>query len=209
MKKCNHCNAENLDNARFCDSCGIKFEDTKATIVEEENQVIVKENIAEEVMAEEVIVEEDIVKEVEDKNQNNLEETVETPDTDEIKTEDFKEEQKSEPINTSATTFYMPNTLERKHTGLMAFSIINICSILFSVITLYMSFFSMILGIIAVITLNKAKYEPNDEYYKTQKKNALILNIVGLALGIIGFISFVGIVIYFVIMGLQGLGTIL
>ena len=194
MKKCNHCNAENLDNARFCDSCGIKFEDTEATIVEEENQVIVEEVMAEEDTAEEVIAPEE--------NQNNLEETVETPDTDEIKTEDFNEEQKSEPINTSATTFYMPNTLERKHTGLMAFSIINICSILFSVITLYMSFFSMILGIIAVITLNKAKYEPNDEYYKTKKKNALILNIVGLALGIIGFIGFVGIVIYFVIMGL-------
>ena len=201
MKKCNHCNAENLDNARFCDSCGIKFEDTEATIVEEENQVIVEEVMAEEDTAEEVIAPEE--------NQNSLNKTVETPCAEEINTEDFKEEQKSEPINTSATTFYMPNTLERKHTGLMAFSIINVCSILFSVITLYMSFFSMILGIIAVITLNKAKYEPNDEYYKTQKKNALILNIVGLALGIIGFIGFVGIVIYFVIMSLQGLGTIL
>ena len=88
----------------------------------------------------------------------------------------------------------------------MAFSIINICSIIFSVLTLYMSFFSMIFGIIAAVTLSKAKHEQNDEYYKIKKRKALILNLVGLILGILGFIAFIGLVIFIIVTNFQGIG---
>ena len=175
MKKCNHCNAENLDNARFCDSCGFKLEEFEPVIFEEE--VIVNE-IAEETNS---------FSEVQNDEQTANEQPnfTETPPT---------------PIILS------PYLSQRKHGGVMAFSIINICSMLFSVFTLYMSFFSMIFGIIAIVTLNKAKNEPNDDYYKIRKRNALILNIVGLVLGLLGFIAFIGLVIFIIVTNFQGIG---
>ena len=176
MKKCNHCNAENLDNARFCDSCGIKFEEFEPVIFEEE---VIVNDIAEETNS---------FSEVQNDEQTANEQPsfIETPPT---------------PIILS------PYLNQRKHGGVMAFSIINICSMLFSVFTLYMSFFSMIFGIIAIVTLNKAKNEPNDDYYKIRKRNALILNIVGLVFGLLGFIAFIGLVVYFIVTNFQGIGN--
>ena len=175
MKKCNHCNAENLDNARFCDSCGIKLEELEPVIFEEE---VIVNDIAEETNS---------FSEVQNDEQTANEQPsfTETPPT---------------PIILS------PYLSQRKHGGVMAFSIINICSMLFSVFTLYMSFFSMIFGIIAIVTLNKAKNEPNDDYYKIRKRNALILNIVGLVLGLLGFIAFIGLVVFIIVTNFQGIG---
>ena len=176
MKKCNHCNAENLDNARFCDSCGIKLEEFEPIIFEKE---VIVNDIAEETNS---------FNEVQNDEQTDNEQPsfTETPPT---------------PIILS------PYLNQRKHGGVMAFSVINICSILFSVFTLYMSFFSMIFGIIAIVTLNKAKNEPNDDYYKIRKRNALILNIVGLVLGLLGFIAFIGLVVFIIVTNFQGIGS--
>ena len=176
MKKCNHCNAENLDNARFCDSCGIKLEELEPVIFEEE---VIVNDIAEETNSfSEVQNDEQTANE-----QPNFTETPPTP------------------------IIFSPYLNQRKHGGVMAFSIINICSMLFSVFTLYMSFFSMIFGIIAIVTLNKAKNEPNDDYYKIRKRNALILNIVGLVFGLLGFIAFIGLVVFIIVTNFQGIGS--
>ena len=84
---------------------------------------------------------------------------------------------------------------QRNTGGLTAWSIVNICSIIFAIPTLYASIFTMIFGIIALVTISKAKKEPNFEYYKIYSKNALILNIVATAIAVIGFIGFIGLVI--------------
>lgn len=185
MKKCNHCNADNLDQSRFCESCGIKFEEIFESKVEEPTVTV-----------------EPVIQEVVNKTS-----TVENNET--INGEANPPQQPAQ--NAEPTYSYAPTSIpyftERKHGGLTAFSIINICSIIFSVITLYASVFTTVFGIIALVTLNKAKNETSDEYYKIHKRNALILNIVGISLAALGFIAFIGLVFYFVVNGLSDFMT--
>lgn len=183
MKKCIHCNAETNDNARFCDSCGIKFPE-----------------------AETVNTETVVTPPVMEPTPENK--TAEAEPTTESKAAETTNEEVSQapPVYTSPVS-YGPYMAPRRHGGLMAFSVINICSIIFSVFTLYASVFTLIFGIIAASILSKAKNEPNDEYYKIQRRNALILNVIGLIIAIIGFIAFMGLVAYFIVTNLSGLET--
>ena len=167
MKICNHCNAENLDTALFCDSCGVKFD-------------------------------------VDDLEINEAEEITNEPIDIDV-----------EPINSNPQpTDWRPAfkdlngvSTRRSQGGLTAFSILNICSIIFTAFTLYATIFTAIFGIIAIVNLNKAKREPNEEHYKIYKKNALILNIVGLVIGCIGFLCFIGLVAFAIANSLEGLGA--
>lgn len=70
------------------------------------------------------------------------------------------------------------------------YSIINIISVVFALICSNVSFFTMAFGIIALVYLNKAKKEINYEYFLVLKRNAIILNVTGSILFIVGFIAF-------------------
>ena len=48
----------------------------------------------------------------------------------------------------------------------------------------------MAFGILALVYLNKAKKEINYEYFLVLKRNAIILNVTGSILFIVGFIAF-------------------
>lgn len=143
MKYCKNCKAKHQDDAVFCDSCGLRFDD-----------IVLDDNV--------------------------LYQTTETSNL-------------NQPIYTPPTPIEQPEqpVLPKRHFGgYTAWSILNICMVLFASFTLTTSICSMVMGIIGLKTTAKAKAENNEEYYAIYKKNVFILNLTASLITLAGIIAY-------------------